>query len=131
SAGAVLAVAARVLAAARRFFETAAVFERLGGADWQLIGGILGVSPQAARARFATAETGFREELLLPDGTGPAETGEMSCLRAYMAREPLETALDLDDWVLRHQDGDDDLGPAPVSGGLTRADPLRHAENPS
>ncbi|MFB6961790.1 hypothetical protein ACFCYB_33595 [Streptomyces sp. NPDC056309] len=127
--GAVLADAARVLAAARRFFETAAVFERMGGADWQLIGDTLGVSPQAARARFAMAETGFREELLLSDGRGPAEAGETSCLRAYMAREPLETALDLDDWVLRHQDGDDDLGAAPVSGGLTRIDPPRHAEN--
>ncbi|MFE9311893.1 hypothetical protein ACFYM5_30235 [Streptomyces sp. NPDC006706] len=127
SPGAVLADAARVLAAARRFFETAAVFERVGGADWQLIGDVLGVPPQAARARFAVAETGFREELL-PGATGPTDAGETSPLRAHMAGEPLETALDLDDWVLRHQDGDDALGPTPVSGGLTRIDPPRHAE---
>ncbi|MFF4763655.1 hypothetical protein [Streptomyces sp. NPDC001292] len=128
SPGAVLADAARVLAAARRFFETAAVFERVGGADWQLIGDILGVSPQAARVRFAMAETGFREELRRPEGTGPTEAGEASRLRAHMVREPLETALDLDDWVLRHQDGDGDLGTTPVSGGLARTDPRRHAE---
>ncbi|MEU7380594.1 hypothetical protein AB0A91_11425 [Streptomyces sp. NPDC042207] len=91
--GAVLADAAHVLAAARRFFESAAVYERTGGADWQLVGDVLGVSPQAARARFAVAETGFREELLLPGRTG---TGGASRLRAHMAREPLETALDLD-----------------------------------
>ncbi|MFJ2564375.1 hypothetical protein ACIP6V_08310 [Streptomyces sp. NPDC088770] len=124
--GAVLADAAHVLAAARRLLESAAVYERTGGADWQLIGDVLGVSPQAARARFAVAETGFREELLLPGRTG---TGAASCLRAHMAREPLETALDLDDWVLRHQDGDGDLGPAPVSGGLARTDPRRRPEN--
>ncbi|MFJ2716442.1 hypothetical protein [Streptomyces sp. NPDC087437] len=128
SPGAVLADAARVLVAARRFFETAAVFERVGGADWQRIGDVLGVPPQAARARFAMAETGFREELLLPGGTGLAGAGGTSSLRAHMAGEPLETALDLDDWVLRHQDGDDALGPTPVSGGLTRIDPPRHAE---
>ncbi|WP_281154841.1 hypothetical protein [Streptomyces sp. HYC2] len=127
SPGAVLADAARVLAAARRFFETAAVFERVAGADWQLVGDVLGVPPQAARARFAVAETGFREELL-PGGTGPTEAGETSRLRAHMVGEPLETALDLDDWVLRHQDGDDALGPTPVSGGLTWTDPPRHAE---
>jgi hypothetical protein len=37
-----------------------------------------------------------------------------------MVREPLEAARDLDDWVLRHDDGDSPLGAAPVSGGLTR-----------
>ncbi|MGW5127610.1 hypothetical protein ACWEQ7_26915 [Streptomyces sp. NPDC004069] len=128
SPGAVLADAARVLAAARRFFDSAAVFERLGGADWQLIGDVLGVSAQAARARFAMAEAAFREDLLPAGGTGcteAGEAGEAGCLRAHMAREPLETALDLDDWVLRHQDGDGDLGTAPVSGGLARADPVR------
>jgi histidinol-phosphate/aromatic aminotransferase/cobyric acid decarboxylase-like protein len=30
---------------------------------------------------------------------------------------PEEAAADLDDWVLRHQDGED-LGPAPISGRL-------------
>ncbi|MEU1275932.1 hypothetical protein [Streptomyces sp. NPDC005799] len=111
-----LADAARVLAAAQRFLEAAAVFERMGGADWQLIGAILDVSPHTARVCFAVSEAAFREELFSPEGTrsgGAAE--EASRLRAHMAREPLETALDLDDWVLRHEDGDSDLGTAPVS----------------
>lgn len=39
----------------------------------------------------------------------------------YVAGNPLEAARDLDDWVLRHADGDGDgdLGTTPVSGGLT------------
>ncbi|MDH6523462.1 hypothetical protein M2163_000033 [Streptomyces sp. SAI-135] len=130
--GAVLADAARVLATARRLLEAAAVFERMGGADWQLIGAILDVSPHTARVRFAMSEAAFREELLSPEGThsgGAAE--EASRLRAHMAREPLETALDLDDWVLRHEDGDSDLGTAPVSGGLARQGLQRRTEKHS
>lgn len=119
SPGTVLADAARVLAAAQRFFEAAAVFERMGGADWQLIGDVLQVSAHTARVRFAMAEAVFRE-LLRPEGAHAA--GEVGRLRAYMAREPLEVALDLDDWVLRHEDGDSDLGTTPVSGGLARTD---------
>ncbi|MFD0305211.1 hypothetical protein [Streptomyces sp. NPDC127119] len=127
--GAVLADAARILAIAQRLLEAAAVFERMAGADWQLIGSILGVPPRTARVRFAMSEAAFREELIFPKGThagGAAE--EANCLRAHMAREPLETALDLDDWVLRHEDGDGDLGTAPVSGGLVRRDLQRCAE---
>ncbi|MFF7651025.1 hypothetical protein ACFZCY_14415 [Streptomyces sp. NPDC007983] len=127
SPGATLADAARVLGAAHRFFEAAAVFERLGGASWQRIGDVLDVAPHTARGRFATAEARFREELLSPEGAGPAGAlGEVSWWRAYMAREPLEAALDLDDWVLRHEDGGSDLGTAPVSGGLVRMDAGRH-----
>ncbi|WP_322620713.1 hypothetical protein [Streptomyces acidicola] len=122
SPGSVLADAARVLGAAQRFFEAAAVFERLGGANWELIGDVLGVSAHTARARFTTAEDRFRRGLLSPaEATGPpGSPGEVSWWRAYMAREPQEAALDLDEWVLRHQDGDSGLGSAPVSGGLAR-----------
>ncbi|MFI0713576.1 hypothetical protein ACH4SK_23550 [Streptomyces inhibens] len=127
SPGSVLADAARVLKAAHRFFEAAAVFERLGGASWQLIGDALDIAPQTARVRFAMAETRFREELLSPEGTGSTGAdGEVSWWRAYMAREPLEAALDLDDWVLRHKDGDSDLGTTPVSGGLVRRGHVEH-----
>lgn len=129
SPGATLADAARVLSAAQRLLEAAAVFERVGGADWQLIGEVLKVSPQTARVRFAMAEAGFRDGLLLPEGIGAA--GEMTRLRVCMAREPLETALDLDDWVLRHEDGDSDLGTTPVSGGLVRTDRRRRIEKHS
>ncbi|BBJ37833.1 hypothetical protein SSPO_005510 [Streptomyces antimycoticus] len=125
SPGTVLADAIRVVAVAQRFFEAAAVFERMGGADWQLIGDVLEVSPRAAWVRFAMAEAAFRE--LLSRERGPA-AGEAERLRAYMTREPLEVALDLDDWVLRHEDGDSDLGTTPVSGGLARRDPRRGAE---
>ncbi|TDD16562.1 hypothetical protein [Nonomuraea diastatica] len=130
--GVVLADAARVLAAAQRFFEAAAVFERVGGADWQLIGDVLEVSPRTAWVRFAMFEAAFREELLSFERARPGgATCEVTSLRAHMAREPLETALDLDDWVLRHEDGDSDLGTAPVSGGLVRSDRQRRTEKPS
>ncbi|MPY57762.1 hypothetical protein FNH08_11455 [Streptomyces spongiae] len=121
SPGALLADAARVLVAARRFVEAAAVFERLGGASWEIVGDVLGVPPSTARACFRAAEARFREEAHSPTETvgKPGPLGELSWWRAHMAREPLEAALDLDDWVLRHQDGDSGLGTAPVSGGLT------------
>ncbi|MEU2209467.1 hypothetical protein AB0B95_11805 [Streptomyces hygroscopicus] len=129
--GAVLAHAARVLAAAQRFLEAAAVFERAGGADWQLIGAVLDMSPHTAQMRFATPEAAFRKELHAPESTHPGHTAdEMISLRAHMTREPLETALDLDDWVLRHEDGTNDLGTAPVSGGLTRENPQQHTDKP-
>lgn len=82
SPGAMLADAARVLSAAQRFLEAAAVFERVGGADWQLIGDVLGVSPQTARVRFAMAEAGFRDGLRFPEGIGAA--GEVTRLWARL-----------------------------------------------
>jgi len=127
--GAVLADAARVLAGAQRLLEAAAVFERVAGADWQLIGEVLDVSAHTARVRFAMSEAAFREELLSPGSDEAAD--EAGRLRAHIAREPLETALDLDDWVLRHADGDGDLGTAPVSGGLARQGLRRHTEKPT
>lgn len=79
------------------------MFERVRGADWQLIGDVLDVPPETARVRFAMSEAAFWEELLSPEGTRSGQAAaEVSSLRAYMAREPLEMALDLDDWVLRH-----------------------------
>ncbi|MFJ5259383.1 hypothetical protein ACIQAC_02730 [Streptomyces sp. NPDC088387] len=159
--GAMLADAARVLAAAQRFLEAAVVFERMGGADWQLVGRVLNVSPHSARVRFAMAEAAFREELRYPgrpgvsaapdsapasapdsapdltlgggpDGGPPHGAGAgTDRLWAHMVREPLETALDLDDWVLRHEDGESGLGSAPVSGGLVRREPRRRSEKHS
>ncbi|MFE0131161.1 hypothetical protein ACFWY6_06210 [Streptomyces sp. NPDC059037] len=141
SPGSVLADAAQVLAAARRFLEAAAVFERLGGASWQLIGDVLGVDAQAARVRFALAEAQVREELRRP--APAASHTEVSWWRAYANGSPLEAARDLDDWVLRHADadadadgegggdGDGDSGPgtSPVSGGLVRAEPQRPTQH--
>ncbi|MFE4057561.1 hypothetical protein ACFXP3_14895, partial [Streptomyces sp. NPDC059096] len=63
SPGAVLADAARLLALAQRFFEAAAVYERTGGAGWQLVGDILNVPARTAHARFARAEAEFRQGL--------------------------------------------------------------------
>lgn len=133
SPGSVLADAAQVLAAARRFLEAAAVFERLGGASWQLIGDVLGVDAQAARVRFAMAEAQVREELRR---AGPAASRtEASWWRAYATGAPLEAARDLDDWVLRHAEADGDpdggsgVGTAPVSGGLARTDPQRPTQH--
>ena len=56
--GAELAHAARVLAPAKRFFD-AAVFERVGGADWQVIGDVL---PENARMRFAISEATLAQD---------------------------------------------------------------------
>jgi hypothetical protein len=92
--------ATEVLAAARRFLDAAVVVERVGGASWQLIGDVLGLSAAEARHRFETAEARFRQRLHSTDDGW----------RAYMVREPLEAAEDLDDWV--------GSGGAPVSGGL-------------
>lgn len=128
SPGSVLADAAHVLKAAYRFFEAAAVCERLGGASWQVIGDVLGVDARTARARFAAAESCFREELRSPEAVPATGAPDGSgWWRSYTAGNPLEAALDLDDWVLRHKDGDEGgdeegdgaLGFAPVSGGLT------------
>jgi hypothetical protein len=117
SPGAVLTDAARLLGAARQLLEAAAVFERAGGASWQRVGEVLGLSAQGAQARFAPAEARFRDR---PPSPGDATA---DCWRAYLSREPLEAALDLDDWVLRHGGDDHDPGPAPVSGGLVRENP--------
>jgi hypothetical protein len=96
-----LADAAEVLVAARRFLDAAVVVERTGGASWQLIGDVLGLSDAEARDRFQAAEARFRQRLHSTDDGW----------RTYMVREPLEAAEDLDDWV--------GSGGAPVSGGLT------------
>jgi hypothetical protein len=93
--------AAEVLVAARRFLDAAVVVELTGGASWQVIGDVLGLSASEARDRFAAAEARFRQQLRSTDGGW----------RAYMVQEPLEAAEDLDEWV---------GGAAPVSGGLKR-----------
>jgi hypothetical protein len=123
SPGSLLAEATRVRAAAERFLEAAVVCERVSGASWELIGDVLGLAALTARTRFTTAESRFRKELLSPSSEEPrppGPLGEMGWWRAHMVREPLEGARDLDDWVLRHDDGDSTLGAAPVSGGLAR-----------
>ena len=101
--GAALADATQVLAAARRFLDAAVVVERAGGATWQLVGDVLGLSASEAQDRFEAAEARFRQRLHSADTAGG--------WRTYMVREPLETAQDLDEWV--------GGGAAPVSGGLT------------
>ncbi|MFI5615434.1 hypothetical protein [Amycolatopsis sp. NPDC051903] len=118
--GTELAHAARVLALAERFFEAAVVFERVAGADWQTIGDVLQVSPETARVRYTRPEAAFRQLLSPDEARSSGAAGEVTSLRAHLVGQPLEFALDLDDWVLRHRDGDHDLGTAPVSGGLVR-----------
>ncbi|MET9552234.1 hypothetical protein [Streptomyces sp. NPDC006645] len=86
-AGSPLADAIQVLAAAHRFYEAAARFERV-------------------REDGAAASADPR--------------GEASWWQSYLTVAPLEAARDLDDWVLRHGDGDPDRGTAPVSGALFR-----------
>ncbi|MEV0524027.1 hypothetical protein AB0I66_11455 [Streptomyces sp. NPDC050439] len=146
SPGSVLSDAAHVLRAAQRFFEAATVYERLGGANWQVIGDVLGVDAPTARARFTAAESCFREELRAAESASATKSStQVGWWRDYVAGNPLEAARDLDDWVLRHadgdaggdgsvrgggdaggdgrgrgsEDGDGNLGATPVSGGLT------------
>ncbi|WJV45224.1 hypothetical protein [Streptomyces flavofungini] len=77
----------------------------------------------AARARLALAYEAYElAELACGDVSDPA-LREPDGWRSYLLREPLEAAQDLDDWVLRHQDGDGDLEDAPVSGPLLRPAP--------
>lgn len=110
--GSVLADADRILTAAHRFLEAAVVYERLGGADWRLIGALLNLPPQTARDRFATA--------------ADRAAGEARWWQTHVVRHPRDAALDLDDWVLRHEDGEGaDLGTAPVSGGLVHGNHRR------
>lgn len=124
SPGAALDGAAHVLRAARRLVAAAAVFERAGGAGWQLVGDVLEIPADLARARFARDEARFHRRLSSAgDPAGAHDAGgsdEADRLRTHMAREPLETALDLDEWVLDHAGGDARPGVAPVSGGLAR-----------
>ncbi|WP_107058937.1 hypothetical protein [Streptomyces sp. NRRL B-1347] len=109
SPGTALADAAQVLAAARRLLAAAVVYERVGGASWQLVGDVLDVPADTASERFARAEARFRAGA--PEADDP-------WWRAHVLRVPREAAHDLDDWVLRRADGEADPGAAPVSGGL-------------
>ncbi|WP_243741188.1 hypothetical protein [Streptomyces sp. 8K308] len=112
--------------------SAAAVFERLSGGDWGLVGDALGLSTHDASAGFALAEARFLAELRAADGLGPPRVfGELSWWRAYLVREPWEAARDLDEWVVRHRDGDVDHGAAPVSGALLRARGLDDTSDPS
>ncbi|MFD3520132.1 hypothetical protein [Streptomyces sp. NPDC058653] len=93
-AGSALADAAQILAAAHRFHEAAVAFEHV-----------------RKGSRSAGTDTAAKPE-------------ETRWWRAYLAVAPYEAAHDLDDWVLRHRDGDHGLSGAPVSGGLFhRTDP--------
>ncbi|MFC8823824.1 hypothetical protein ACFT9I_00485 [Streptomyces sp. NPDC057137] len=96
-AGSPPADAAQVLAAARRFYEAAATFER-----------------------FRTDPLSAEENASSGANSSTEACGEASWWRSYLTVAPLEAARDLDEWVLRHRDGDPDLGTAPVSGGLVR-----------
>lgn len=107
----VLTEGARILAAAHRYVDAAVVVARLGGADWRLIAETLGVAEHVAEQRFEPAEARFGDHA--PAGSGPG-----NWWRAHLIDEPVEAALDLDDWVLHHLDGEDDPGPTPVSGQL-------------
>lgn len=109
--GAALAHAARVLTLAERYFEATAVFERVGGADWRLIGAVLELSPETARARYAMSEAAFREL------RSPAETRSTGTVREVTS-------------LRAHRDGDNHLGTAPVSGGLVQRNTQRHTEKP-
>ncbi|UJW28675.1 hypothetical protein L3Q67_25760 [Saccharothrix sp. AJ9571] len=124
--GELLSTAAGVLAQARELFTAAAIAERMGGASWQQLGDVLGITRQSAQDRFGTAEQEFRGHLALPQN--PDYIGEFEQVRLdRAAREPDVTAAELDLWVHHHhQDHAGEPDPHPVSGGLARMNP--HAE---
>jgi hypothetical protein len=105
---AALELAADVLQATARYLEAVVVFARLSGADWARIAPQLGLSEGLARIRYGHAETRFR-------GGTAAVPGDW--WRTHLLHEPVDAALDLDDWLRRHSD--EDTGAAPVSGPLT------------
>ncbi|MFC8078076.1 hypothetical protein ACFUN8_21345 [Streptomyces sp. NPDC057307] len=74
----------------------------------------------AAAHRFYEAAARFEHCRADPLAAEANASAGVSWWRSYLAVAPLEAARDLDDWVLRHQDGDPDPGTAPVSGGLVR-----------
>uniref|UniRef100_UPI003F496DC9 hypothetical protein n=1 Tax=Amycolatopsis sp. CA-293810 TaxID=3239926 RepID=UPI003F496DC9 len=129
-AGSVVDEANRLPGMARRVLEAAVVYARLGKLTWEEVGAALDVTRQSAQERFDEAVDRFRTELLSPEN--PGYTGEFGQIRWRLhpaAREPEQTARDLDDWIRTHRDHHEDVDEpevAPVSDGLARMDP--HAE---
>jgi hypothetical protein len=73
------------------------------------------VAPEVLEAalRFSRAVA----ELAQYEGVGRGPNAGGGWWRENLRRHPEEAAQDLDDWVIRHQDGEDP-GPAPVSTRL-------------
>jgi hypothetical protein len=120
--------ATRLVAAAHRVLEAVVVFERLGGTSWQRLADMLDMTKQAVHEKFSDAEARFRNELAVPEN--PEYTGTFGELRYrlhHAARDPEDTARELDDWLAHHREPTEpDHDVAPVSGGLARMNP--HAE---
>jgi hypothetical protein len=92
-----LAAARAVLQATDRYVDAVVTVARSRGESWPQIAAALGRSEDSIRCVEQPANDWWRTHLL---------------------QDPDEAAVDLDDWVGRHLDGDP--GPAPVSGVLRR-----------
>ena len=102
--------AARIAADARQLLELAVAYERRRGTSWELIGGGLSISRQAAHDRFGDAVKRLDQAMircwLL--GDDPRAAG-----LPYGAADTAEAAALLDDWVTRHLQATDPLARKP------------------
>ncbi len=121
--GALFADALRLLSLAERVVEWTAVYERLAGTGWPVLGEVLGVTKQSAHERYAEAEKRFRKALAEPETTN--EFGAPYNRLPAGADDPEYWAAELDRWVVHHREPHDvDHGEHPVSAGLRRMDPF-------
>lgn len=115
AAGELVADAQRAVYAAEALLIAAVAAERGRSTSWEEIGQALGVTRQAAHARFGDEVDVRTLAVLLPD-RGNHWASET-------ARDPAAAARELDDWALRHREPHSP--PAPdgglVSSGLQRA----------
>lgn len=122
--------AASLVWAAERILKAAVVTARLGGGTWPEIGRALAVTKQSAQERWQPAVTEFRNGLFAQEeatGGGHSPTEPRRHWLHPFAREPVRTALELDERVIAADaPGGKDSGLAPVSDGLAQMDP--HAE---
>lgn len=113
-----------LLAQVEHFLVCAIVFERLTHATWEHIGRDLGdISRQSAHHRYGQAEANFRTALRA-QADGDVAAQERHPLPAGADR-PGTWGSRLDAWCQEHRwTNDQEHDPAPVTGGLTRLDPL-------
>src|SRR5205823_311872 len=96
--GAMFADALRLLSLAEQVVEWTAVYERLAGTGWPVLGEVLGMTKQSAHERYAEAEKRFRQALAEPETTN--ELGMPYNRLPAGADDPDQWAAELDRWAL-------------------------------
>lgn len=103
-AGSLVAHAAHLMAAARRHLDAAVVHERLRGSSWEEIAGVLNAPAVVVETRFSPVETRFHDSVSGKDPNADEVLVGDAWWRTYPLLHPEEAALDVDDWVARHDD---------------------------